>query len=92
MDSSASPAAVAALKEALACVVVGTLAATFVYGITVLQAYIYFKHSQVSLITRCFVAFLFALDTATIILTFVGFYDDFVTHFDDVGSFLKIPG
>ncbi|KAM5535802.1 hypothetical protein V8D89_010525 [Ganoderma adspersum] len=89
---TATPAARAALKEALACVVLGTIIATAVYGITILQAYIYFRHNSASSRTRSFVALLFALDTTTMILTLYGFYDDFVIHFDDVSSFLKIPG
>ncbi|PIL35025.1 hypothetical protein GSI_02812 [Ganoderma sinense ZZ0214-1] len=86
------PSALATIREALSCVVLGTIISTAVYGLTVLQAYIYFRHNNTSPRTRYFVAFLFALDTATIILTLYGFYDDFVTHFDDVLSFLKIPG
>ncbi|KAM5536913.1 hypothetical protein V8D89_009460 [Ganoderma adspersum] len=89
---TATPAARAALKEALACVVLGTIIATAVYGITILQAYIYFRHNSASSRTRSFVALLFALDTTTMILTLYGFYDDFVIHFDDISSFLKIPG
>ncbi|KAI1783577.1 hypothetical protein LXA43DRAFT_1131211 [Ganoderma leucocontextum] len=86
------PAALAALKESLGCLVVGTVFSTGVYGITILQAYIYFRNNgQDSAYMRYFVTLLFILDTVSMILNVDGLYEYVVTDFGNPLQLLQIP-
>ncbi|KAI1783575.1 hypothetical protein LXA43DRAFT_321838 [Ganoderma leucocontextum] len=63
------PAVFATFKESLTCLVIGTILATGVYGITILQAYVYFGNSgRDSIHMKTFVALLFALETLSLVL------------------------
>ncbi|KAM5535801.1 hypothetical protein V8D89_010524 [Ganoderma adspersum] len=86
------PAAIAALKESLTCLLVGTIVAMGVYGITVLQAYTYFRNSsQGSTYMRYFVALIFTLDTVSMILNVDGLYDYVVRDFGNPLLLLNVP-
>ncbi|PIL35021.1 hypothetical protein GSI_02808 [Ganoderma sinense ZZ0214-1] len=78
------------IKEALACLVIGTIVATAVYGITVLQTYIYFGNSRRdSIRLKLFVALLFALDTISLVLTVAIMYGYVVSDFGNPLLLLK---
>ncbi|KAI1789961.1 hypothetical protein LXA43DRAFT_1018729 [Ganoderma leucocontextum] len=79
-------------KEALGCAVVGMVVSIAIYGITILQAYIYFRNStQDSVRLRLFVGFLFILDTLSSVLAVRAFYTYIVTDFGDPLLFLNVP-
>ncbi|KAM5536919.1 hypothetical protein V8D89_009466 [Ganoderma adspersum] len=88
-----SPSSItSSIKEALACGIVAIVISTTVYGITVLQAYIYFRESgQDSVRLRTFVAFLFILDTASLALTVDALWEYVVTDFGEMWLLLKLP-
>ncbi|KAM5536906.1 hypothetical protein V8D89_009453 [Ganoderma adspersum] len=114
MTSGVPLAALAALKESLTCLVVGTVVSIGyaflddrsgmynsnlivsrrrVYGITVLQAYTYFRNNgQGSPNMRYFVGLLFLLDTVSMILNVDGLYEYVVRDFGNPLLLLKIPG
>ncbi|KAI1788896.1 hypothetical protein LXA43DRAFT_1023794 [Ganoderma leucocontextum] len=80
------------IKEALACGLVGVVVGACVYGITVLQAYIYFQNSrQDSVYTRSFVAFLFILDTLSLVFAADTLYQSVVTDFGDPLLLINMP-
>ncbi|KAI1789959.1 hypothetical protein LXA43DRAFT_536913 [Ganoderma leucocontextum] len=80
------------IKEAFTCGGVGLVVGTAVYGITVFQAYIYFRNSgQDSARMRSFVALLFILDTISLILAVDACYEYVVTDFGDALLLLNIP-
>ncbi|PIL34895.1 hypothetical protein GSI_02682 [Ganoderma sinense ZZ0214-1] len=80
------------LKEVFGSFLVGTVLSAVVYGVSVLQAYVYFRNGgQDSKYLRFFVAFLFALDTLSMVLNFEGLYQYVVTDFGDLLSLLKLP-
>ncbi|PIL35023.1 hypothetical protein GSI_02810 [Ganoderma sinense ZZ0214-1] len=79
-------------KESLSFAVVGLVVSTCVYGITILQAYTYYRnHGHDSTCMRSFVAFLFVLDTVSMVLTVDGIYEYVVVDFGDPLLLLKIP-
>ncbi|KAI1782787.1 hypothetical protein LXA43DRAFT_1187399 [Ganoderma leucocontextum] len=87
-----SPALVSGIKEALTCGLIGLVVATGVYGITILQAYMYFRNNgHDSIYLRSFVASLFILDTISMVLTVNIFYEYFITDFGDQSLLLCIP-
>ncbi|PIL34942.1 hypothetical protein GSI_02729 [Ganoderma sinense ZZ0214-1] len=86
------PALVSGIKEALACGLIGVVVSAVVYGITVLQAYIYFRDKgQDSKRLRYFVALLFFLDTISMALTVSIYYEYFVTAFGNQSLLLSTP-
>nr|VWO99677.1 Tetrahydroxynaphthalene reductase (EC (T4HN reductase) (THNR) [Ganoderma boninense] len=89
------PAALATLKESLTCLLLGTVVATGVYGITVLQAYTYFRHAGQRSTGADFcpkVAMLFILDTLSMILNVDGLYDYVIRDYGNPILLLKVPG
>ncbi|KAI1792696.1 hypothetical protein LXA43DRAFT_1130257 [Ganoderma leucocontextum] len=76
------PTVLSGVKESLACLTIGTVVSTGLYAITILQADVYFRkngeHSTTSHM-RSFVAFLFVLDTISMVLTVCGLYEYVVT-------------
>ncbi|KAM5536908.1 hypothetical protein V8D89_009455 [Ganoderma adspersum] len=87
---SLPPSSVSRIKEALACLVIGAIVATAVYGITVLQTYIYFGNSgRDSIRLKAFVALLFILDTVSLVLTVEIMYGYVVTDFGNPLLLLK---
>ncbi|KAM5536927.1 hypothetical protein V8D89_009474 [Ganoderma adspersum] len=89
MDSSVplTPSLITSrIKEALACGLIAMVLSTLVYGITVLQAYIYFRSSA-----QGSVAFLFILDTATLILGVDALFEYVVTDFGEMWLLLRLP-
>ncbi|KAM5536923.1 hypothetical protein V8D89_009470 [Ganoderma adspersum] len=83
---------VSRIQEALACGLIAIVLSTTVYGITVLQAYMYFRCSiQDSVRFRSFVAFLLILDTASLVLAAKVLYEYVVTDFGKPWLFLKLP-
>ncbi|PIL34934.1 hypothetical protein GSI_02721 [Ganoderma sinense ZZ0214-1] len=100
MDSDAAAAAAAeaalisALKEALSCLVLGTIFATCVYGVSILQVYIYFRKCRedaTHFAMRSFVAILFILDTISLALTVQVLYEYTVTDFGQPMLLLNVP-
>ncbi|KAI1789990.1 hypothetical protein LXA43DRAFT_1095894 [Ganoderma leucocontextum] len=95
MASAAAQAAlVSALKEALSCLVLGTVFSTCVYGVSILQAYIYFRKSRednTHVVIRSFVAILFILDTVSLALTVQVLYEYVVTDFGQPLLLLDVP-
>ncbi|KAM5536912.1 hypothetical protein V8D89_009459 [Ganoderma adspersum] len=87
---SLPPAVLSAFKESLACLLFGAIVATAVYGITVLQTYIYFGNSgRDSIRLKSFVALLFALDTVSLALIVDILYQFVVSDFGDPLLLLK---
>ncbi|KAM5536916.1 hypothetical protein V8D89_009463 [Ganoderma adspersum] len=80
------------IKEALACGLIAVVVSTGVFGITILQAYIYFRSSgKDSVHMRFFVAFLFMLDTVSLILAVDALYEYVVTDFGNSFLLLNLP-
>ncbi|KAI0752498.1 hypothetical protein C8Q80DRAFT_1267045 [Daedaleopsis nitida] len=76
-------ALISAIKESFACLTLGVIIATSIYGITVLQTYIYFRrYLKDSLGLKAVVGTLFVLDTATTGLMAAALYHYVVTNFD----------
>ncbi|KAM5540054.1 hypothetical protein V8D89_006194 [Ganoderma adspersum] len=90
---SLPPAVIAGIKEAFGCILVGTIIATCVYGISILQAYIYFRKSgPQSTRMKSFVAFLFVLDTVSIALTVEFLFELVISDFGaPLSKFFKFP-
>ncbi|OSC99241.1 hypothetical protein PYCCODRAFT_1479940 [Trametes coccinea BRFM310] len=75
MDLGLPPALISATKESLAYQVIGCNLATALFGITLLQTYIYYRrYVKDSIVLKTFVAVLVCLDTSTTILTVHGLY------------------
>ncbi|KAI0767693.1 hypothetical protein C8Q74DRAFT_1370425 [Fomes fomentarius] len=75
------PAALSSIKETLACVALGGILGTAIYGITILQTYIYFRrYTHDTLALRGLVATLFALDTVTSSLVAYSIYKYMVIY------------
>ncbi|KAI0709507.1 hypothetical protein C8Q76DRAFT_112414 [Earliella scabrosa] len=75
-------AIIASIEELLTCTLIGGLLSTLVYGITVLQTYIYYKnYKKDPIATKVLVGVLFVLDSTTTALVFYGLYDYLVGHF-----------
>ncbi|KAM5536926.1 hypothetical protein V8D89_009473 [Ganoderma adspersum] len=90
--SLSSTLTVSRIKEALACGLIAVVLSTAVYGITVLQTYIYFRSSgKDSVRLRSFVAFLFILDTTALILGIDAFFEYVVTDFGETWLLLELP-
>ncbi|PIL34992.1 hypothetical protein GSI_02779 [Ganoderma sinense ZZ0214-1] len=90
--STLPAAAVSRIKEALACAQVGTIVSTGVYGITVLQAYMYFQNStHDSMQMRSFVGLLFVLDTVSLALGVAALFKYVVSDFGEPLLLLHIP-
>ncbi|KAI0767699.1 hypothetical protein C8Q74DRAFT_1370431 [Fomes fomentarius] len=87
------PALLAGIKETLACVVIGGIVGTTVYGITVLQTYIYYRrYARDPLALKSLVGVLFVLDSVTTALIAYGIYEYLVLWFmAPVENFLFIP-
>ncbi|KAI1783966.1 hypothetical protein LXA43DRAFT_289856 [Ganoderma leucocontextum] len=86
------PAFLSQIREVIGCFVLGTVLSTAVYGISILQSYMYFRNSgQDSKYMRAFVAFLFTLDTISMVLNIDGLYKYVVTDFGDLLSLAKVP-
>ncbi|KAI0767698.1 hypothetical protein C8Q74DRAFT_1370430 [Fomes fomentarius] len=83
-----------AIKEGLACVAIGTIVGTALYGITVLQTYIYYKrypNDALTLKKVLEVGVLCVLDTLTSALIAYGIYKYLVIYFmAPVENFLVI--
>ncbi|KAI0767689.1 hypothetical protein C8Q74DRAFT_971679 [Fomes fomentarius] len=77
------PAILSGIKETLACIALGGILGTAIYGITVLQTYIYFRrYTHDTLALRSLVAILFALDTVTSSLVAYSIYKYMVIYFE----------
>ncbi|KAM5541163.1 hypothetical protein V8D89_005092 [Ganoderma adspersum] len=84
------------IKEVFGCFLLGTLLSAVVYGVSLLQAYVYFRNSgQDSKYLRSFVSSLptreCMLDTVSMALNIESLYQYVVTAFGDVLSLVKIP-
>ncbi|KAM5540773.1 hypothetical protein V8D89_005417 [Ganoderma adspersum] len=90
---SLSPALIVSrIKEVLACGLVAVVVSTAVYGITILQAYIYFRSSKKdSRGMRSFVALLFILDTISLALAVSALFEYVVADFGEIWLLLKMP-
>ncbi|PIL35063.1 hypothetical protein GSI_02850 [Ganoderma sinense ZZ0214-1] len=83
---------VSRIKEALGCGIVALVVSTGVYGITILQAYIYFRSSgKDSGRLRSFVALLFILDTTSLVLAVDALWEYIVTDFGETWLLLQLP-
>ncbi|KAM5541173.1 hypothetical protein V8D89_005102 [Ganoderma adspersum] len=83
---------VSRIKEAFTCGGVGLVVGTAIYGITLLQTYIYFHNNgQDSVRMKSFVALLFVLDTISLILAVDACYEYVVTDFGNALLLLNIP-
>ncbi|KAI9070307.1 hypothetical protein FKP32DRAFT_1753405 [Trametes sanguinea] len=75
MDTGLPPALISATKESLSYQIIGCSLATALFGITLLQAYIYYRrYVKDSVVLKIFVATLVCLDTVTTVLTVHGLY------------------
>ncbi|PIL34890.1 hypothetical protein GSI_02677 [Ganoderma sinense ZZ0214-1] len=91
-QSALPPAVLSGFKEAMGCLVIGTVLSACIYGVSVLQAYLYFPNSRRdSTSMRSFVALLFTLDTVSMFLTVVTLYDFVVTDFGDPLLLFSVP-
>ncbi|KAI0708466.1 hypothetical protein C8Q76DRAFT_117589 [Earliella scabrosa] len=84
---------VSSVKEGLACNVIGGILGTTVYGITILQTYIYYRgYMKDTAVLKTLVGVLFILDSLTSFLIAHGIYKylviDFMTPID---NFLHFP-
>ncbi|KAF7340804.1 hypothetical protein MSAN_02109500 [Mycena sanguinolenta] len=85
-------AAIAAVKESFGTILIGFTIATTLYGITVLQTYLYFRHyTKDALWMRVMVASLWALDTFTTILVAHSLYTYTVLNFLNLAADEAIP-
>ncbi|KAM5535796.1 hypothetical protein V8D89_010519 [Ganoderma adspersum] len=83
---------VSRIKEGLSCSLVAIITSTGVYGITVLQACLYFRSSsQDSTLKRSFVAFLFILDSASLALAVDALYEYIVVDFGKTSLLFELP-
>ncbi|KAF7340799.1 hypothetical protein MSAN_02109000 [Mycena sanguinolenta] len=83
---------VSAIKEALGTIFIGFTIATTLYGITVLQTYLYFKHySKDPILLKGFVFVLWVLDTFTTILVAHSLYTYLVLNATDLQNDAAIP-
>ncbi|KAM5536898.1 hypothetical protein V8D89_009445 [Ganoderma adspersum] len=81
-----------AFRESLACGYIATVISACIYGITILQAYIYFRNNtQDSRHMGKFVAVMVILDTISMILILVGGYEYIVIDFGNPLAYLDIP-
>ncbi|KAM5541171.1 hypothetical protein V8D89_005100 [Ganoderma adspersum] len=86
------PAVLSGFKEAIGCLVIGTALSACIYGVSILQAYLYFpKSGQDSAGMRSFVAALFTFDTVSMCLTVVTLYDFVVTDFGSPALLFSVP-
>ncbi|KAM5541172.1 hypothetical protein V8D89_005101 [Ganoderma adspersum] len=95
MDSPVQPVPLlipSSIREALASIFIGVIIATCTYGMSILQAYNYFRRSsQDSPHMKCFVALLFVVDTVSLVLAVCTGYHFVVTDFGDPLSLLQVP-
>ncbi|KAF5367211.1 hypothetical protein D9757_012212 [Collybiopsis confluens] len=75
---------IAGVKESLATILIGFTLATILYGITVIQTYLYYKsYPKDQIWLKLFVAALWILDTLTTILVAHSIYTYTVLDFGD---------
>ncbi|KAM5536876.1 hypothetical protein V8D89_009423 [Ganoderma adspersum] len=80
------------VKEALGCLFIGLVLASGAYGISVLQAYTYFRDSgRDAGCMRLFVSFLFLIDTVSMALTVSGEWTSFVDEFGNTSLLQNVP-
>ncbi|KAL0575079.1 hypothetical protein V5O48_006882 [Marasmius crinis-equi] len=82
----------AGVKETLATVFIGYSVATTLYGITILQVYLYFKHyPKDHVFVKLLVLAFWTLDTLTSILVAHSLYTYIVLNFGDLLADERIP-
>ncbi|KAL1942679.1 hypothetical protein VTO73DRAFT_4919 [Trametes versicolor] len=80
------------LQEFFACAIIGFPIATTIYGITVLQTYLYFRrYPKDSAALKSLVSALWALDTLTIALISHAIYNLFVLNLGHLADDVKLP-
>ncbi|KAJ7278294.1 hypothetical protein C8J57DRAFT_1713182 [Mycena rebaudengoi] len=85
-------AAIAAVKQSLSTILIGFAIATTLYGITILQTYLYFRHyTKDALWMRFMVSFLWAMDTLTTILVAHSLYTYNILNFFNLPADGTIP-
>ncbi|KAM5541170.1 hypothetical protein V8D89_005099 [Ganoderma adspersum] len=86
------PTVLSGFKEAIGCMVAGTVLSACIYGVSILQAYLYFPNSKKdSAGMRSFVAVLFTLDSVSMVLTFVTLFEFVVTDFGNPLLLFSVP-
>ncbi|KAL1942678.1 hypothetical protein VTO73DRAFT_4918 [Trametes versicolor] len=92
-DSSGIPPELfGSLQEFFACTIIGFPIATTIYGITVLQTYLYFRrYPKDSVALKSLVGGLWALDTLTIVLISHAIYNLFVLNLGHIADDVDLP-
>ncbi|KAI1786239.1 hypothetical protein LXA43DRAFT_1111420 [Ganoderma leucocontextum] len=82
----------ARVKEALGCIIIGLIVSSILYGITVLQTYIYYKENPKDLVrVKVLVGIVFFLDTVASASITAGAFIFFVNDFGRQATLVNTP-